>query len=452
MRDNVQTSIEAISPDRVEEINISDIHIGHRFREDFGDVEGLIKSIEQNGLFHPIVVAEGSVKKYQLLAGGRRLFACTRLEHKTIQANIYPKTLTQLDRNIIELCENIDRKDMAFNEEVAITKQIHLSMQQKFGKKRRIGNKFEGHSMFDTAVLLGQSKATVSKDILLAEALEVIPELKNAKNKKEAVKILEKLRRTHDYRIAESAAEKLSKDTTIGAAKKKLIANFITGNALELIKTVPNNSIDLVEADTPFAVNLKGIKKGQNVAGMDEYVEWSENDFRPKIKTIIAESTRVLKDGGWLIWWYAYRWTNIILEELRLLSVGSVPAIWVKNNGQTSHPNLYLGSQQEPFFYARKGEAEIVKQGRLNVFQYNGVSSNKNHPAQKPIALMEDIYSTFVKPGSKILIPFLGSGSGILAASNYNCDAFGWDMADTYKSEFVKTVVDNDGEKYTDGK
>jgi len=57
--------------------------------------------------------------------------------------------------------------------------------------------------------------------------------------------------------------------------------------------------------------------------------------------------------------------------------------------------------------------------GRLNVFGYAGLTpSQKIHPTERPIALIEDILKTLAPPGTKVLVPFLGSGATIRAAFN----------------------------------
>ena len=50
---------------------IDTIQIGERFRQDYGDVESLAQSIENEGLINPITIDTQS----NLLAGGRRLEA-----------------------------------------------------------------------------------------------------------------------------------------------------------------------------------------------------------------------------------------------------------------------------------------------------------------------------------------------------------------------------------------
>jgi site-specific DNA-methyltransferase (adenine-specific) len=83
----------------------------------------------------------------------------------------------------------------------------------------------------------------------------------------------------------------------------------------------------------------------------------------------------------------------------------------------------------------------MVKQGRLNNFQYRGVAPQiKIHPTERPIEMMEDLLSVFCKPGDLVLVPFLGSGNTILACYNLGLSGVGFDLSQNYKDSFTLRV------------
>ena len=59
-------------------VQVKEINVGERLRENFGDIEGLAESIKINGLLHPIIVDEN----LNLIAGHRRLTAIKTLAGK----------------------------------------------------------------------------------------------------------------------------------------------------------------------------------------------------------------------------------------------------------------------------------------------------------------------------------------------------------------------------------
>jgi site-specific DNA-methyltransferase (adenine-specific) len=116
--------------------------------------------------------------------------------------------------------------------------------------------------------------------------------------------------------------------------------------------------------------------------------------------------------------------------------------IWVKpGTGQNMNPTIKLSNTYEMFFYASKGSPALNKAGRSNVFQHQTVPpAQKVHPTERPIELMKDIYETFSWSGSRILIPFLGSGNGILAANDLNMSPIGFELSKGYKDSFLVRV------------
>ena len=65
-------------------IKLTEIRIGNRFRQDLGDVIPLCKSIEKNGLLHPIVITE----KNERICGRRRIEAFVKLGRTEIETNV----------------------------------------------------------------------------------------------------------------------------------------------------------------------------------------------------------------------------------------------------------------------------------------------------------------------------------------------------------------------------
>ncbi len=100
------------------------------------------------------------------------------------------------------------------------------------------------------------------------------------------------------------------------------------------------------------------------------------------------------------------------------------------------------------FFYARK-ESGLLRRARSNIFDYNGVSATKRiHQTERPIEMMMDILSVFADPGARVLVPFLGSGNTLLAASNLGMQAFGYELSQEYKDSFMLRVHEGSFGKY----
>ena len=120
----------------------------------------------------------------------------------------------------------------------------------------------------------------------------------------------------------------------------------------------------------------------------------------------------------------------------------NIPAIWSKGNGQTMRTDLYLGRSFEPFFYLRKGGASIVRQGRIDVFNWSAVHHEaKIHPTQRPIELMVDVLSTFADEGARVCVPCAGSGTTLRAAAMLDMEPIGYDIVPEFRTNFISSLM-----------
>lgn len=87
-------------------VPIKDIKIKKRVRKDLGNLDDLKDSLRMYGLLNPITLN----RKYELIAGERRLQAATQLGWTNINANIIDN-LSEIEELELELEENNQRKE-----------------------------------------------------------------------------------------------------------------------------------------------------------------------------------------------------------------------------------------------------------------------------------------------------------------------------------------------------
>ena len=58
--------------------------------------------------------------------------------------------------------------------------------------------------------------------------------------------------------------------------------------------------------------------------------------------------------------------------------------------------------------------------------------SNREHPTQKPLRLMQELVELFTNIGEIILDPFMGSGTTLLAAKNLARKSIGIEIEEKY--------------------
>jgi N6-adenosine-specific RNA methylase IME4/ParB-like chromosome segregation protein Spo0J len=159
------------------ERSIAEIVVGARHRHDLGDVASLARSIESNGLLHPVVIHRDG----RLIAGERRLEAFKLLGRTEI-----PVTEVKLEEIVRgELAENVDRKGFLPSEIEAIRRTLEpvakaaAKARQAAGKEVPENCGKDRHELETSSrigAFAGVSGCTVEKIAAVVAAAEAEPE------------------------------------------------------------------------------------------------------------------------------------------------------------------------------------------------------------------------------------------------------------------------------------
>ncbi len=432
-----------IDTGRVAMIPITSIDIGDRARQEMGDLQDLENSLKSTGLIQPLAVKLLENERYLLLAGERRYTVLLANQVIEVPARIYEGEISALKMKIIEKSENFYRKDFEYYEYDALINEIHTLEQQIKGTSAP-GPGHGGHKLKDTAEMFGVTDASVSTAIKRAEARDAFPELfESCKTQKDATNVIKKM---SESIIKETIAEKLDRDKQGGSTLTKLANCYVLGDFFEGIKKIPDGVMHLVEIDPPYAVGLQTAKKveGESIYNLDEYNEVDKDDYPVFLSKVFKECYRVMADHSWMIVWFGmHPWFETVFKEINHAGFNSTRlcGLWLKRTGQSKRPEMHLANSYETFFYAWKGRPALNKAGRTNIFEYSPVPSiQKSHPTERPIELMQELYNTFAFSGSRILIPFLGSGNGLIAAHNLGMSSIGFELSKSYRDSFLVRV------------
>lgn len=420
-----------------ETVPVDQIRVGERFRADTGDLSTLKKDIERRGLIHPLAVIRRE-DGYELAAGGRRLAAITELGWSEVPVRLFNGNLNEHDLRSIELAENIHRKDLTWQEESSLTKHLHALQQEEHGKDRG-----SGWSVEDTASLLGVNRTTVSRNVELANATELIPELKECKTKSEAHRTLNRMKERY---IREERAEQAKKQED--SRHKRLRESYIVGDFLEKQGMLEDGSIDVVEFDPPFFSQVSVEKRADDPEDVATYIKDGKVDRGSYVKwlgSMLDVCWRKLKPDGWMLLWSHIKDIPLTAELLGDKPWGLI--VWVKSPRNSNAPFYYLKASFEPLFYIRKPEAKLLKLGGTNIFARPCVTE-WSHPSEKPIELMMDLLPYFAYPKAKVLVPCARSGSTLLACANLGMIGIGFDICETFKRRYDVRVSEGEPGSY----
>lgn len=429
-----------IDTGRVAMISTTSIIMEDRYREELGDLTSLEGSLKKSGLTTPLTVRDNGDGTYKLLAGGRRYTVMLFNQVPEVPVRIYERDLTELEMLMIEEAENIHRKDFEPHEHDALVARIHLLHKQVSGTATP-GPGGSGHKQSDTGEMLGMTQPAVAAALERHELRDQFPELfEHCKTAKDASKVVKKIK---EEGIKAQIAEQVEKNKTGDIAR---LANcYINRDFFEGIKEIPDGVVHLVEIDPPYAIDLtKGQMKkadGESQYQKQDYNEIDSKDYQRFLYDVFHECYRVMANHSWLLCWFApephFQTVFLELENAGFKTTRMV-GLWTKPSGQCNQPETHLANSYEMFFYAWKGQPALNKQGRSNIFNIPPIPAlQKTHPTERPIELMKELYDTFAFPGSRILIPFLGSGNGILAAHQLGMEALGFELSKAYRDSFL---------------
>lgn len=189
---------------------------------------------------------------------------------------------------------------------------------------------------------------------------------------------------------------------------------LIYDDCLEVMKSIPNESIDLIVTDPPYLINYKSHWCYSKVITGD-------NDY-DLIEKSIKEMYRVLKNNS-----AAY----IFCSPKRIdyfmgccLNTGFViknSIIWVKNNWTSGDLKASYGQQYEIILLLNKGRKYINGKRLSDVWFFNRVAfQHQYHPNEKPVRLLEQCILKHSDEGDTVLDLFMGSGSVGVACLNKN--------------------------------
>ena len=262
---------------------------------------------------------------------------------------------------------------------------------------------------------------------------------------------------------------------------ENFLNKIILGDCLEVMKDIPDNSIDLVITSPPY----------DNLRDYNNSLHWNMEIF----SKIALEITRVLAYGGCIVWIVndatikgsetgtSFKQALYFKEICGLLLHDTM--IWNKLTAPFQHKNRYINCFEYMFVFSkgRPKTTNIIKDrknkwactqihgterlpngqtrqlsdvqkskkvkefgSRLNIWEINPEKNNKTgHPAVFPEKIAIDHILTWSNPGDVILDPFVGSGTTAIASLKTGRFFIGIEKEKEYYDIAMRRVMHNEG-------
>ena len=264
-------------------------------------------------------------------------------------------------------------------------------------------------------------------------------------------------------------------------------------DGVEYLKTIENNSIDLILTDPPYIIsrdtgmnshyntvkqnevdNVEFVKTaeewdaykaehkladdkkkelymkygsiyGKKYCVKTDYGEWDSEFTMEVLEEFIAEYYNKLKKGGTLIVFFDIWKITPLKEMLEKYKFKQIRFIeWNKTNPQPLNSNTnYLTNSREIALLAVKGGKPTFNSKYDNGIYNYPIQGGKNrfHPTQKSLPLFEDLIKKHSNEDDTVLDTFLGAGTTAIACKNTNRKFKGCELSTEYYDK-INEILD----------
>lgn len=209
---------------------------------------------------------------------------------------------------------------------------------------------------------------------------------------------------------------------------------LLQGDCLELMKDIPDGSVDLVVSDIPYrlisggCINSTVYFKSIPSVYVKQGKIFKHNNI--KFSEWLPSVYRVLKGNSHC--YFMVNGRNLKDLQTEAEKVGFTYQnllVWDKGNCM---PNRYYMNACEFILFLRKGNAKNINNlGSKTIIRVPNVR-NKTHPTEKPVDLMKILIENSSNENDIVLDPFMGSGSTGIACLNTNRSFIGIELDKNY--------------------
>jgi ParB/RepB/Spo0J family partition protein len=400
----------------------------NRQRVEYGDISGLAASIKQHGQLQPIVVEALPGGAYRLIAGGRRLRAALSLQLPAIAA-VFLTDLTEAQRELIELEENVRRKDLEWQEYV-------LGIERYIVARLRTQ---PASTVEEIAASIQISPSSISIMRTVAEVLHTTPDaIKSASSWRSAYDSIMATKRKKESNILEdvlsavlrpqAAGLEATADTAqlnslslLGVTEEQLPpalveAPVLNQSFLSWVPTYDGQRFNLIHCDFPYGLSMDTANLQGSATHHDRYDDAPEL-FDALVKAFFEHQDQFIASSAHCIFWLAHKNFGRIHARFRYhgWAACEVPLIWHKSDGAGIAPDVRRQPRRtyEIAIFASRGDRPIRT---VKAASFANPTTKEHHLSEKPLPVVTHFLEMVCDEYSVMLDPTCGSGTALEAA------------------------------------
>lgn len=211
---------------------------------------------------------------------------------------------------------------------------------------------------------------------------------------------------------------------------------LLLGDAVQVLKTLPDASVDAVVTDPPFGI---GFKYASHDDTPDGYGEW--------LWSVLQEAERLCKPGSPVFVWqamlnirYFSEWfprdyrifaacKNFVQMRPTAMQYAFDPVVVWWTDGEA----WSAGTLSRDYYVANTNPA-MRQKGMSNYVE--------GHPCPRPLDQVQHIIRQWVRPGGVVIDPFVGSGTTAVACIKSGRRFIGCEIDPTYHA-IAKRRIEN---------
>jgi modification methylase len=245
------------------------------------------------------------------------------------------------------------------------------------------------------------------------------------------------------------------------------IGEIVMGDCIARMNAMPEKSVDLIFADPPYNLQLRGSlfrPDNSEVDGVDEdWDKFADLALYDKFtRDWMAAAHRLLKDDGAL--WVIGSYHNVFRMGTALQDIGYWllnDVVWLKSNPMPNFRGRRFTNAHETLIWASKSADSRYK---FNYQAMKGLNDDlqmrsdwtipicgggerlrddqgvKSHPTQKPEALLHRVLLATTDPGDVVLDPFFGTGTTGAVAKRLGRNWIGIERDETYAKVALQRI------------
>ena len=243
---------------------------------------------------------------------------------------------------------------------------------------------------------------------------------------------------------------------------------ILAGDCIEVMNSLPEGSVDLIFADPPYNLQLRGDLHRPDNSKVDAVDDaWDQFDsfrvYDDFTRAWLKAARRVLKPNGAI--WVIGSYHNVFRLGAELQNQGYWilnDVVWRKSNPMPNFRGKRFTNAHETLIWASKNEAakytfnyEALKalnegiqmrsdwvlpicNGGERLKDENG---DKAHPTQKPESLLHRVLVGTTNPGDVVLDPFFGTGTTGAVAKMLGREFIGIEREEKYRAVAEKRIA-----------